>query len=90
MRLDFPTQHVTIDGSYKSVNTDESTVYIGIGQDMQRGFNGDIAEVWVSLGYLEQDMVPNLMNMNKVFDVSTMGYYKFQNSNGRLNDAMRD
>jgi hypothetical protein len=46
--------------------------------------------VWVSLGYLEPDMVPNLMNMNKVFDVSTMGYYKFQNSYGRLNDAMRD
>jgi hypothetical protein len=34
MRLDFPTQHITSVGSYKSVNTDESTVYIGIGQDM--------------------------------------------------------
>ena len=30
------------------------------------------------------------MNSEMVFDVSTMGYYKFQNTYGRLDDAMRD
>ena len=65
-------------------------MFVGIGSDMQRGFYGDIREVWVSLGYLEDTDVPNIMNMDKVFDVSTMGYYRFRDSTGRLNDAMRD
>ena len=65
-------------------------MFLGIGSDLQLGFIGDIREVWVSLGYLDDSNVPNIMNMNKVFDVSTMGYYKFQDAYGRLNDAMRD
>lgn len=47
-------------------------------------------EVWVSLGYIDDKEVPNIMNAEMVFDVSTMGYYKFQNAYGRLDDAMRD
>lgn len=46
--------------------------------------------MWVSLGYLDEAMVPMIMNADMVFDVSTMGYYRFQNAYGRLDDAMRD
>ena len=88
LRIDFPKLNRTISGSYTNLKSPE--VYVGIGSDMKRGFNGDIREVWVSLGYLEGADVKKIMNMNKVFDVSTMGYYKFQNENGRLADAMRD
>ena len=86
MRIDFPEQHLTIKGSYSHLKNPE--VYIGIGSDKKRGFNGDIREVWVSLGYLNDTDVPKIMNMNKVFDVSTMGYYKFP-PDKKLNDAMR-
>ena len=88
LRLDTPVWNSIRNGTYVAMTIDE--VFIGIGSDLQHGFNGDIQEVWVTKGYLEPDNVPNLMNMNKVFDVSTMGYYKFQDSIGRLNDAMRD
>ena len=88
LRIDFPDLNRVITGSYTNMKTEE--VYVGIGSDMKRGFNGDIREVWVSLGYLEHADVPKIMNMNKVFDVSTMGYYKFQSPIGRLSDAMRD
>ena len=75
LRIDFPTLNQTISGSYSNLKSEE--VYVGIGSDLKRGFNGDIREVWVSLGYLKEDDVTKIMNMNKVFDVSTMGYYKF-------------
>ena len=88
MRLDFPTEHLTLRGDYSSIKSPE--VYVGIGSDLKRGFDGDIQEVWVSLGYIDDKEVPNIMNSEMVFDVSTMGYYKFQNTYGRLDDAMRD
>ena len=74
LRIDFPTMTRTISGDYANLKSED--VYVGIGSDMQRGINGDIREVWVSLGYLEDADVLKIMNMNKVFDVSTMGYFK--------------
>ena len=86
LRLDFPEQNLVVKGGYTNIKSPE--VYIGMGSDKKRGFNGDIQEVWVSIGYLNQTDVPYLMNVNKVFDVSTIGYYKFP-PDRRLDDAMR-
>lgn len=40
LRLDFPTQHATFTGDYSNIKSPE--VYVGIGSDKKRGFDGDI------------------------------------------------
>lgn len=44
----------------------------------------------MSFGAIDDDKIVNLINMVKVFDVSTMAYYRFQSENGVLRDWMRD
>ena len=41
------------------------------------GWKGDVLEFFMTYGALNEDDVPNLINMLKVFDVSTMAYYNF-------------
>ena len=43
----------------------------------------------MSYGAISSEKIPNLMNIIKVFDVSTMAYYRFQTENGILKDWMR-
>ena len=42
-----------------------------------QGFAGDVREFWMTYGYVEPSTIPMLMNMVKVWDVSTMAYYRF-------------
>lgn len=53
------------------------------------GFRGDVREFFMSYGAIEKDKIPNLINTVKVFDVSTMAYYRFRPGNGVLRDWMR-
>jgi len=52
-------------------------IYLAIDPLLKSGFYGHIREFFMTYGYLDPSNVPNVMNMLKTWDVSTMAYYRF-------------
>lgn len=88
LRLDYAGGKVEMTLGYATINNPQAT--LGINSGLTTGFAGDVREFYMSYGAIKSDKIQNLMNVVKVFDVSTMAYYRFQPSNGILNDWMRD
>lgn len=51
--------------------------HLGIDSGLTHGLKGDVREFYMSYGAIKSEKIPNLMNVVKVFDVSTMAYYRF-------------
>lgn len=60
---------------YSSVS--KNIAHLGIDSGLTTGFNGDVREFFMSYGAIANDKIPYLINIVKVFDVSTMAYYRF-------------
>lgn len=88
LRLDYPGGFLKMNLGYAS--PPKTTAHLGIDAGLSVGFKGDVKEFFMSFGAIDDDKIINLINMVKVFDVSTMAYYRFQSENGVLRDWMRD
>lgn len=60
---------------YSSLVKNSAT--LGIDSGLTHGFKGDVREFFMSVGAISRDKIVNLMNVIKVFDISTMAYYRF-------------
>jgi hypothetical protein len=87
VRLDYPGGYLQQRFSYASLI--KPTAHLGIDAALSKGFQGDVREFFLSYGAINEARIKNVMNMVKVFDVSTMAYYRFQPATGVLNDWMR-
>ena len=75
LRIDYPGSFLEMKVGYSSLA--EPTAHLGINSGLTHGFKGDVREFYMSYGAISGDKIPNLMNIVKVFDVSTMAYYRF-------------
>ena len=73
-------------GSYAAIS--EPKAYYGIDANLTQGFDGDLREFYVRMGYTEDaDEIESLRHRAKVVDLSVLGYYKFDQEGFRwLND----
>jgi hypothetical protein len=89
-RLDLATEHHGSIGVYQSFNS--NVFYLGIDSALLgHGFIGRFREFYMGFGAIEETSIIHFMNMMKVFDVSTMGNYNFEQRDGSvLKDVFRD
>jgi hypothetical protein len=75
LRIDYPGGSLETVLGYASISS--TTAHLGIDSGLTYGFKGDVREFYMSYGTIKSDKIPNLMNVVKVFDISTMAYYRF-------------
>jgi len=91
LRIDISSFSSLWIGGYKPIVSNK--LYYGAGgRDAENvGFMGHYRQMWITVGYIDQSKVPNLMHEYKVLDYSTMAYYRFDQSIfiDRYEDAFR-
>lgn len=89
MRVDSLGYSATLSGGYTPMG--DKKIYYGTNAAVNKGFVGDLRELYVSYGYLSADKVPNLMHQAKVFLLNVMAYYRFESGNFKeLKDTFRN
>jgi hypothetical protein len=86
LRIDYPGGSLETVLGYASISS--STAHLGIDSGLTYGFKGDVREFYMSFGAIKSDKIPNLMNVVKVYDISTMAYSVFWGYNLILNEWM--
>ena len=75
LRIDYPGSFLTMNLGYSSLS--KPIAFLGINSGLNHGFKGDFREFFMTEGAVLNNKIPNLINIVKVFDVSTMAYYRF-------------
>lgn len=92
LRIDYADTSVEVEADVHQP-LDTNSLFLGISSDLKlpNGFRGRFREVFLTYGAIEPSSIPFVINMVKVFDVSTMAYYRFHPIKGSfLRDAFRD
>ena len=78
LRIDISTFHIIRTGGYKPIKS--SNLYYGAGGAAEEdvGFKGHYRQFYITVGYIDNEDVQNLMHEYKVLDYSTMAYYRFE------------